>query len=218
MLFSKKKIINQSQLDLRNYAPKELEKIDIINASLVILPEHPGEELMTAYSNVKIKNIASTIYLPDNRKIASFNGTAVLSKETIIPDAIHMINGLSIIKHIESDKPIEIMVNGLTIYGQNTKLNFLSQNGLIADVPFEINYAKIFGADTKIDSLFIENLSDGTVIAAGNDMIIYNDVTLDLLKSKQIYFASGHKIKCDYSILGYIQTIATAGNRIEVNG
>lgn len=217
LLFNKKNIINESALDLRHYSPKALEKAEIINAALVIFPEHPSEELMMAYGNVKTKNIAATINVPDNRKIAGFKGATVLSKENITQGAIHIVNGLTVIKHIETDEPIEIIASGITIYSKNTNMNFLSQNGIIHGVPFEIEDAKIFSSDAKIDSLFIENLNDYTVVAAGNSIIIYNDVTIEMLKKKQIHFAAGNNIKCSYDILGYVQTIATAGNKIEVN-
>lgn len=219
-MFNKNKrkgIMNEGRLDLRYCTPQMFDNVKQMNIGTVICPEHPAGELMAAYGNVRKKNIGSVIYLPEGRKIADFNGATVLSKENITPDAIHMINGFTVIKYFETDEPIEIIANGLTVYSQNTKLSFLSQNGLITGAPFEISDVKLFSSDAKIDSLFIENLSDGTVIAAGNNVVICNDVTLELLKSRQIYFAAGHNIKCGSGILGYIQTIATAGNKTEVN-
>ncbi|MGN0521150.1 MAG: hypothetical protein ACI4IQ_00785, partial [Eubacterium sp.] len=131
---------------------------------------------------------------------------------------IHITNGICVIQRVDNAEPIEIITNGLTVYDKNSKINFIVQNGLCVKSPFDIDDVKIFANDTKVDSMFIENLSDGTVVVAGHNIVIYNDVTLELLKSRQIYFAAGNEIKCGYNILGYIQTIATAGNKIEVNG
>ncbi len=214
----KKHIINEAMLDLRKYTPQALENVKMINAACVIFSENPSAELMTAYGNIKIKNVATTLNLPDDKKIVTFNGATMLSQVNYTQNAIHLINGLSVIQKIESDEPVSIFSNGLVVYDGNTKINFVMQNGSCVKVPFEIQDAKIFPTDAKIDSLFIENIKDNTVIAAGANMVIYNDVTLELLKSKQIYFVAGATIKCDSSILGYIQTIATAGNKIEVNG
>lgn len=218
MLFSKSKnIINQAVLDLRRYTSEALKNVKAINASSVIFPENPSEELMNAFGNVKYKNINTMLYLSDSKKLVTFNGATVFGYENTAQNSIYMFNGMGIVKCIESEEPIEVISNGLMVCSQNTKINFISQNGLVIYTPFEITNVRLFGHDAKIDSQFIESMPDNSVIAAGNNMVIYNDVTLDLLKSKQIYFAAGHKIKCDYNILGYVQTIATAGNRIEVN-
>lgn len=218
MLFGKSKnIINQAVLDLRRYTSDALKNVKTINASSVIMPENPSEELMNAFGNVKYKNISNMLYLSDSKKLITFNGATVFGYENTAPNTIHMFNGMCIVKYIESDEPIEAISNGLIVCSKNTKINFISQNGLAVYTPFEITNVRLFGHDTKIDSQFIESMPDSSVIAAGNNMVIYNDVTLELLKNKQIYFAAGHKIKCDYNILGYVQTIATAGNKIEVN-
>ncbi|MDE5985435.1 MAG: hypothetical protein K2H13_09300 [Eubacterium sp.] len=218
MLFGKSKnIINQAVLDLRRYTSDALKNVKTINASSVIMPENPSEELMNAFGNVKYKNINNMLYLSDSKRLITFNGATVLGYENVALNSIYMFNGMSIVKYIKSDESIEVISNGLIVCSQNTKINFISQNGLAVYTPFEITNVRLFGHDTKIDSQFIESMPDGSVIAAGHNLIIYNDVTLELLKSKQIYFAAGQKIKCDYNILGYVQTIATAGNKIEVN-
>lgn len=222
MFFNRNKkkhsIINEAILDLRKYTPQALENVKLLNSACVVFSENPSEELMTAYGNIKIKNVAATLNLPDDKKIVTFNGITMLNQANYTQNAIHLINGLGVIQKIESNEPVSIFSNGLVVYDGNTKINFVIQNGSCVKVPFEIQDAKIFPTDAKIDSLFIENVKDNTVIAAGANMVIYNDVTLELLKSKQIYFVAGATIKCDSSILGYIQTIATAGNKIEVNG
>ena len=219
MFFGKnkrKKIINEAVLDLRKYTPGALENVKIINAALVIFPENSGEALMDAYGNVKIKNVAATLNVPDDKKIINFNGTTVLANENIVPGAIHMTNGLTVVKSTP-EEPVELISNGLIVYGENTRLNILAQNGISVQILFEINDARIFPQDIRIDSLFVENLADNTVVVAGSTIIICNDISLELLKSKKLYFVAGNLIKCDYSILGYIQTIATAGQKIQVN-
>lgn len=214
----KKHIINSAILDLRKYTPQALENVKMINAACVIFSNNPSEELMTAYGNIRTKNIAKTLNLDEDKKIVSFNGTTLLNQTNYTENAIHMTNGICVIQKIESDNPIEVFSNGLTIYDPNVRMNFIVQNGLSIKIPFGINDAKIFSADALIDSQFIENISDNTVVVAGANMVISREITLDLLKSKHIYFVAGAKIKCDSSILGYIQTIATAGKKIEVNG
>lgn len=219
MFFGKnkrKKIINEAVLDLRKYTPGALENVKIINAALVIFPENPGEALMDAYGNVKIKNVAATLNVPDDKKIINFNGTTVLGNENIVPGAIHMTNGLTVVKSTP-EEPVELISNGLIVYGENTRLNILAQNGISVQILFEINDARIFPQDIRIDSLFVENLADNSVVVAGSTIIICNDISLELLKSKKLYFVAVNLIKCDYSILGYIQTIATAGQKIQVN-
>lgn len=220
MFFSlnkRKNIINEPLLDLRKYTPSGLENVKIINAAIVILPENPSGELMNAYANVKIKNTSFTLNLPDDKKIVTFNGSSVLGIENVVPNAIHISNGITVLKYFQADTPVEIISNGIMVYGKNSKTNILSQNGLCTEAPFEIASARIYSRDIGIDSIFIENLPDNTVVTAGHNIVIYNDVSLQLLKSKNIYFTAGKLIKCDYSILGYIQTVATAGDKIQVN-
>lgn len=213
----KKNVINEALLDLRKFTPQALENVAQINSACVIFPENPSDEFMSAYGNIKVKNVASTLNLPVDKKFVTFNGDVVLSQANYTENAIHMINGLCIIEKIESENPVEIFSNGETVYDGSTKINFIMQNGDCVKIPFEIKDSKVFPTNVKIDSLFVENLKDNTVVAAGTSMVIYNDVSLELLKSKQIYFVAGTKIKCDAGILGYIQTIATAGVKIEVN-
>lgn len=218
MFFNRKnKVINESVLDLRKYTPQALENVRMLNCSCVIFSENPSEELMTAYGNISVKNVSATLNLPDDKKIVLFNGATTLNQANYTENAIHMINGAGVIGKIESENPVEIFSNGLTVYDGGTKINFIMQNGACVKAPFEIKDVKLFSTDAKVDSLFVENLKDNTVVAAGTSMVIYNDVSLELLKSKQIYFVAGTKIKCDADILGYIQTIATAGVKIEVN-
>lgn len=219
MLFSKRKsVINETVLDLRKYTPQALENVKLLNTCCVIFSENPSEDLMTAYGNIKTKNVAATLNLPDDKKIITYNGITVLNQSNYTENAIHLINGLGVIQKIESTEPIEIYSNGFIVYDGSTKIKFIMQNGTCVKTPFEIQDVKTFTADVKIDSLFVESLKNNTVVIAGNDIVIYNDITLELLKEKQIYFAAGNKIKCNYNILGYIQTIATAGKKIEVNG
>lgn len=218
MFFNRKnKVINESVLDLRKFTPQALENVRMLNCSCVIFSENPSEELMTAYGNISVKNVSATLNLPDDKKIVLFNGATTLNQANYTENAIHMINGAGVIGKIESENPVEIFSNGLTVYDGGTKINFIMQNGACVKAPFEIKDVKLFSTDAKVDSLFVENLKDNTVVAAGTSMVIYNDVSFELLKSKQIYFVAGTKIKCDAGILGYIQTIATAGVKIEVN-
>lgn len=212
-----KNIINEPLLDLRKYTPSGLENVKIINAATVILPENPSNDLMKAYANIKIKNVALTLNLPNDKKVVTFNGSSVLGIENVVPNAIHISNGITVLKYFQTDTPAEIISNGILVYSKNSEINILSQNGLCAETPFEIANARIFPHDTGIDSIFIENLPNNTVVTSGNNIVIYNDVSLQLLKSKNIYFTAGKLIKCDYSILGYIQTVATAGDKIQVN-
>lgn len=214
----KKNVINAALLDLRKYTPQALENVRTINSACVILPENPSEELMTAYGNIKVKNVASTLNLPDDKKFVMLNGVTALGQANYTENAVHMLNGVGIIEKIESGNPVEVISNGVTVHDCTTKINFIMRNGVCVESPFEIKDSKLFATDAKIDSLFVENLKDNTVVAAGANMVIYNDVSLELLKSKQIYFVAGAKIKCAANMLGYIQTIATAGEKIEVNG
>ena len=174
----KKHIINEAILDLRKYTPQALENVKLLNSACVVFSENPSEELMTAYGNIKVKNVAATLNLPDDKKIVTFNGATMLNQANYTQNAIHLINGLGVIQKIESNEPVEIFSNGTTIYDGSTRINFVIQNGSCVKVPFEIQDTKLLPSDAKIDSLFLENLKDNTVIAAGRNMVIYNDCLL----------------------------------------
>lgn len=206
----KKTTINTAILDLRNYTPEGLSKIKFINAAIVILPEE-GDEFYTAYAAIKT-NTASTLRLPKERQITNFNGVTEITAYT---DNVIMSNGVLVLYKFESEKPVDVLSNGITVYDPDTKVNFINENGLSFKAPFTIEGTTTFPNKVSLNSQFFESVADKTIIVCGNTITIESDVEVSLLKSKIICLVAGNKIECSKKIIGYIQTIAGAGNTIE---
>lgn len=211
-LFGKKKkrIINSAIADLRNYSPEALNKIDIITAATVVLPENPTSEFMEAYGSIGVKNIACEISADKDRKLSNLSGMNELNKNNIDFDAVYIASGITVVKSLHNTTPVDMISSGIIVYDSSSNINLISKSGTSVEVDFEFDKTKLFPKDVNINSRFIE-LIDNAVIVAGGDIYFDNDVSEEIFLSKNIHFVAGKKIICSKKIKSSIQIKSTVG-------
>lgn len=214
----KKATINSSICDLRDYTADTLSKIKQINTSILILPEDPDDDFISALTSIKI-NTSTQIKLSKEINISVINGDAELNESKYNENNFLIVNGCLFIKRIDNDNPIDIIVNGIVVCDKHTKINPMLVNGDCFEIPFEDDYeVKSFGNRVCLNNQFFENITKSTIVSCGNKIELDNDVELDTLKSKNILLIAGNKIVCSKEIIGYVNLIGKAGNKIESYG
>lgn len=197
------RIFNQASVDLRNYTPAALKKIkSITNVATIMLPENPSPEFSEAFAGIKKLNVADTIYLPDNSCI--FNGSSVLTKDDVADNSFVICNGLTIIRDMPKEKNLKLIVNGKLIKTASSFIDIIKVNGSTSTVDTD---AKLIYSIDKltIDKNFINNLNDKTAIVACGIIFIDNEVTEEMLKSKNIAFYCIGQIAAKKELHGYIR-------------
>ena len=66
----------------------------------------------------------------------------------------------------------------------------------------------------EIDGDTVRSFDYNTLVAAGNNVDIDNNMTEQMLSDKKITFAAGNEVKCGKNILGYVKVTSTVGNKI----
>lgn len=209
----KSSVMNVATVDFRSYTPQALEGIKLLNAATVFLPKNPTPEFTESYARIR-KNVATELYIDGDVQISTVNGVSVIDETASENNNIYFINGVALIKKQVSDNPISIMTNGVTIWEKGTKINSLSNNGIVAEIEFKAEHIKFFPARCEFDKEFIEMLKENTVVLCGGRVIFEKDVTSKSLLEKNIYFAVGGRISCDKSIKSAVQMVCTAGGKI----
>lgn len=217
-LFNKKQIIEaQSVVDLRDYTPQALNNIKSINAvALLILPENPVNEFIEAFSKIKLDAVGFTLNLPNDKKVAMFNGVTSLSSVKLADNTVGVFNGIVIIGQMIENENSQYIVNGIVLkkLGLQNNGQCLMENGLIFEMDFDENKVKLFSNKIDIDASFIRNVQDGTLVAAGDTITFNNDVTEEIIVEKNLQFFAGNKIKCNKNVKGCIQARSCVGNKI----
>ena len=209
----KKRIMNVATLDFTNYSPEALRKIKkIVNCATIFLPKNPSEEFMEAFSEIKLVNIANTIYIPNDKTICKVNGFEVL--KNINPKNLYIVNGMAFVVSALSDEPVQMIVNGEVFYKENINIDFVSLNGKATPMDFDYEKAKIYQNKIEINADFIKNSEAGTVVICMNKIKISEDVTEEMLIEKKIQFFCQNKIFCKENVYGYIAANSQIGHKI----
>lgn len=200
------KIRNQAYIDLRNFTPEALEKIEsITNVTLVMLPENPTPEFTTAYAQIKKMNVVSETNVPGQACI--FNGMAVITKDDVSENSLIVCNGAAVVKNIPKEMNVRIIVNGALIKSPSAFVEVIKINGTSYHIDDDAKLVKSM-AELTIDTNFINNLTEKTAIITCGLICIDNDVTDDMLRSKGVVFYDIGKIIADKKLHGYIQANA----------
>lgn len=219
-LFKRKQVINaKSVVDLRDYTPEALKGIKSINAvAVLILPENPTPEFIEAFSKIKLNAIGSQFNVAKDRKIVTINGIKNSSDITLLDNCFAIFNGIFILGSAIKGENAEYAVNGIMLKkkGIQNEAKCVAENGIVCEMDFDENKIKFFSNEVEVDADFISNLEAGTLIAAGNNILISADVTEEMLINNDIKFFAGNAIKCNKDIKGCVQARSVAGNKIEV--
>ena len=205
------KIKNQVTVDLRSFTPEALKKIEeISNVVDVILPEDMSVEFAEAYGNIKKSKVVQELHLANSQKICTFNGAVTITENDMVKDTFLKTNGLLVVRNMPEEMNLSVMVNGLLVKTKSSKIKIEKLNGLKVEID---NDASIITSMKRvdIDKCFIESINDKTVILDIDIVEIKNDITADMLKSKNIFFADIKHIFAPKELHGYVNA-----NSVEV--
>ncbi len=205
------KIVNQVTVDLRNFTPEALNKIEeISNVVDVILPKDMSVEFAEAYGNIKKSKVVQEIHLANNQKICTFNGAVTITENDIIKNTFLKTNGLLVVRNMPEEMNLSVMVNGLLVKTKSSKINIEKLNGLKVEIDDDASIITSMQR-VDIDKYFIEGINDKTVILDIDRVEIKNDVTIDMLKNKNVFFVDIKHIFAPKELHGYINA-----NSVEV--
>lgn len=210
----KKKIEALPILDLRNYTPEALRRIDSIEAVATVIIADGNDEYIEAFSDITLEAVACVITLPPDKQISSINGSAVLTDSSVKKGTLYLINGFALIYDLSEESDISIITNGTALLKKGSKVNILHANGDVAILDFDIENLKFIENKFFVDANFIKEAKADTIVASDNKIYIEDDVTADMLREKRIHFISGNKIICRKELWGYVQNNAHISNRI----
>ncbi len=214
------KMENMPICDLRDFTDLEVIRgIEIIrNVALLVMPKDAPGEVLQALHAIPMQNVAATVSLPRGARVNSVNGVSEIGDGDLSktePMAL-IVNGIAIIPGLSPDVRATLYVNGLVLINEKLRshpgLEFAMINGLKIYASFD-KY-KIFPDRVEVDRDFLTWLPVDTAVIAGNRILVAKDVTVDLLQMKRVSFVAGNRIICPKSVLGYIKSVSTVGNRI----
>lgn len=210
----RKRIKGVAVVDLTNYTPEALRNIKSISCVACVLVADGDDEYTEALSQIEFECVASTITVPHGKEIATVNGSARLTNETVKNDTIYMVNGFALIYDLPADRNISLIVNGTVLVQKGSYVNVLQANGEVITEDFDIDKLKFVDNKVYIDANFVKECEIGTVVVADNKIYIDDSVTADMLREKKIRFISGNKIICRKELWGYVQNNAHISNKI----
>lgn len=207
----RKTIKNIALLDLQNFTAEALREIKKIEScAMLLIPKNASDEWKNAYAKITIRNVASIIEVSYS-KYSVLNGMVTLNDKNVSDDCLYIVNGIVILETVE--KIPDLCVNGLLLKRKKSCYEMTRMNGRSVEVDDNV-VIKPYPNTIEIDGDTVRSFDYNTLVAAGNNVDIDNDVTEQMLSDKKITFAAGNEVKCGKSILGYVKVNSTVGNKI----
>ena len=147
---------------------------------------------------------------PEN-KDSLINYMVILNDKNVSDDCLYIVNGIVILETVE--KIPDLCVNGLLLKRKKSRYEMTRMNGRSVEVEDNV-VIKPYPNTIEIDSDMVRSFDYNTLVAAGNNVDIDDDVTEQMLFDKKITFAAGNEVKCGKNILGYVKVNSTVGNKI----
>ena len=205
------KITNQVVVDLRSFSPEALSKIEeISNVVDIILPKNMSVEFADAYGKIKKSNVSNELKLTDDQNLNTMNGSVTITENDVAKNSFLKVNGVLIVKGVTEEFNLNVLVNGLLVKTKSSKINIEKLNGLKVEIDDDSSIITSM-KNIEIDKCFIETINDKTVIINISEIKIQDDITVDMLKSKNVFFADIQHLYAPKSLHGYIHA-----NSIEV--
>lgn len=207
----RKTIKNIALLDLQNFtagALREIKKIE--SCAMLLIPKNASDEWKNAYAKITIRNVASIIEVSYS-KYSVLNGMVVLNDKNVSDDCLYIVNGIVILETVE--KIPDLCVNGLLLKRKKSRYEMTRMNGRSVEVEDNV-VIKPYPNTIEIDGDTVRSFDYNTLVAAGNNVDIVDDVTEQMLSDKKITFAAVNEVKCGKNILGYVKVNSTVGNKI----
>ena len=210
--FCMARIINQPMVDLRGFTPEALKKIkSIINVATVLLPEDMPDGFSEAYMQIKKTNIAGEVRVPDSAQF--FNGDVTLTRKDVTDNSVIMCNGIAFVRDIPEEMNVRMIVNGTLIKAESAFITVTSINGTKVEVSDAVKPIK-GKANLTFDKSFADNIEEKTVLVACGKIYISDDVTEEMLSSKQVRFIAIGKIIARKELHGYINANSDAVGKV----
>ena len=220
----RKTIKNIALLDLQNFTAEALREIKKIEScAMLLVPKNASDEWKNAYAKITIRNVASIIEVSYS-KYSVLNGMVTLNDKNVSDsfyrrafaknvsdDCLYIVNGIVILETVE--KIPDLCVNGLLLKRKKSRYEMTRMNGRSVEVEDNV-VIKPYPNTIEIDGDTVRSFDYNTLVAAGNNVDIVDDVTEQMLSDKKITFAAGNEVKCGKSILGYVKVNSTVGNKI----
>ena len=198
----RKTIKNIALLDLQNFTAEALREIKKIEScAMLLVPKNASDEWKNAYAKITIRNVASIIEVSYS-KYSVLNGMVILNDKNVSDDCLYIV-----------EKIPDLCVNGLLLKRKKSRYEMTRMNGRSVEVEDNV-VIKPYPNTIEIDGDTVRSFDYNTLVAAGNNVDIDNDVTEQMLSDKKITFAAGNEVKCGKSILGYVKVNSTVGNKI----
>lgn len=198
--------------------PEAIRQIDgICDVDTLILPKDASPEVAAAFAAIPKSDIDSIQYLPTNAEMRNYNGVLEINNDAPIGRAVYYtVNGVCIINDLQPDADITIRCNGLCILNKKLRghngIHFDAINGMTSYLECE-NY-KIYPNAIEFNAERLSYLPDHTLLIVGNKLTLKPDVTVELLRAKDLQFLVGNIIFAPQSLLAYLTATATVGNKI----
>ncbi len=194
---------------------------EISDVVMLILPKDAPNEVMSAIAAIEKSDIVTEIQISKDALISTINGTTEINDSFFgnASESFLVINGMGIITQLKKQCSGTIILNGMLIINESIKdlinFNYASLNGSVIYAEFEAY--KFYGNRFDIDADYLKYAKHKTAIIAGNKINIANDVTVEMLQACELQLIAGNRLVCRRELAGYIKTIATVGNKIEIS-
>ena len=112
----------------------------IKNVALLLVPKNMDDETRAAYVAIEKKNVATEFEVDTNFLYKTFNGTTVLTDNSVPEgESCAIINGDASIHQLSPGKTLKVIVNGTLVYDIRSKsqIQIVSANGVIEAVNFD---------------------------------------------------------------------------------
>ena len=209
-------------LDLRHItveAAKQIEKITQV--AMLILPKDGSAELLEAIAAIPTEEVAYTISLLQDEELTAVNGTIQIDDSFFKPDGktFLLCNGVCVVGDLSPETKGKLFINGILLGKKNVSQNMAgltieALNGVKLFLDYE-EY-KVFPNQLDLDAAAVRYLSPKTALVAGNQILIANDVTAEMLEEKQVMLICGNQITCHQELAPYIRMKAFVGNCVTV--
>lgn len=217
------KISDMVMCDLRYITTVEQARSieEISDIVMLILPKDAPNEVMSAIAAIEKHDIVTEIQISKDALISTINGTTEINDSFFgsASESVLIINGIGIISQLKKQCSGTVILNGMMIINDNIKdlinFNFASLNGRVIYAEFDAY--KFYANKFIIDADYLKYAKHKTALIAGNKIIVANDVTVEMLQMCELQLIAGNKVVCRRELAGYIKTIATAGNKIEIS-
>lgn len=184
------KIKEQAIVDLRSFDAKALKKIKLISCvGIVIIPKNADPEFTHIYAGIKKDAIGDVIEIDREDNLVTYNGSTVLTKDSVPENALVMINGMALVMDMPRKHNLRLICNGAIVKMQDASFSMYKQNGSVIDYPRDNSAPyRFYTGETTLDSAAVSYFENDTVIICSGQLNVTEGVTNEMLAEKNLFF------------------------------